>query len=115
MRSSQHWRAPYLWVEDLPQAERAMWRSASVSEQSLPPELVSQAEAAARLGVSVDTVKRWRKSGRLTGHRGQDGRGRRWLVELPADLGEVARSLASDGASARVTSTSSASVSIPSG
>ncbi len=43
-------------------------------------------EAAARLGVSTDTVRRRLKSGELAGERQPAPRGFVWLVELPSDV-----------------------------
>ncbi len=40
-------------------------------------------EAAARLGVSPDTIRRRLKSGELAGHREQTPQGFTWLVEVP--------------------------------
>lgn len=48
--------------------------------------LVDKAEAARRLGVSVDTVERRLKRGDLQGEQEQRGKGWRWLVEVPDDV-----------------------------
>jgi len=45
--------------------------------------LVDKAEAARRLGVSVDTVERRLKRGELTGQQEQRAKGWRWLIEVP--------------------------------
>jgi len=45
--------------------------------------LVDKAEAARRLGVSVDTVERRLKRGELQGKQEQRGKGWRWLIEVP--------------------------------
>jgi len=41
-------------------------------------------EAAERLGVSADTIKRRVKAGELVGHQKSTAQGFRWLVEVPA-------------------------------
>ncbi len=41
-------------------------------------------EAAERLGVSADTIKRRVKAGELVGHQKTTAQGFRWLVEVPA-------------------------------
>jgi len=48
--------------------------------------LVDKAEAARRLGVSVDTVERRLKRGDLQGQQEKRGAGWRWLVEVPDDV-----------------------------
>jgi len=48
--------------------------------------LVDKAEAARRLGVSVDTVERRLKRGDLQGQQEKRGKGWRWLVEVPDDV-----------------------------
>ena len=47
--------------------------------------LVDKAEAARRLGVSVDTVERRLKRGALQGQQEARGNGWRWLIEVPED------------------------------
>jgi len=47
--------------------------------------LVDKAEAARRLGVSVDTVERRLKRGELQGQQEQRAKGWRWLIEVPGD------------------------------
>ena len=47
--------------------------------------LVDKAEAARRLGVSVDTVERRLKRGDLQGQQEARGNGWRWLIEVPED------------------------------
>ena len=49
------------------------------------PELVSINEAAERLGVSVDTIRRRLKSGDLAGEKVKSAQGFAWRIELPAD------------------------------
>ena len=41
-------------------------------------------EAAERLGVSADTIKRRMKAGELVGHQKSTAQGFRWLVDVPA-------------------------------
>jgi len=50
-------------------------------------ETVSIGEAASRLGVSADTVRRRIGKGTLTGHQEPTAQGYRWKVELPEDQG----------------------------
>jgi excisionase family DNA binding protein len=45
-------------------------------------------EAAARLGVSQDTVKRRLKRGELVGHREPRPQGHTWLIELPDETAQ---------------------------
>jgi len=47
--------------------------------------LVDKAEAARRLGVSIDTVERRLKRGELQGQQEQRAKGWRWLIEVPGD------------------------------
>jgi len=47
--------------------------------------LVDKAEAARRLGVSIDTVERRLKRGELQGQQEQRGKGWRWLIEVSGD------------------------------
>jgi len=47
--------------------------------------LVDKAEAARRLGISVDTVERRLKRGDLQGQQERRGNRWRWLVEVPGD------------------------------
>jgi len=49
-------------------------------------ELVTIKEAAARLGVSEDTIKRRLKRGELHGEKQERPQGFTWLIELPDDL-----------------------------
>mgnify|MGYP000538825339 CR=1 FL=1 len=48
-------------------------------------ERVSISEAAERLGVSVDTIRRRLKSGELTGEKVKSPQGFAWRVDLPVD------------------------------
>lgn len=64
-------------------------------------------EAAAILGVSDDTLRRWVEADRVTAGRGSDGR----TQIQGADLAVLARTLADDGADAPGTATRSAAVS----
>jgi len=64
-------------------------------------ERVSIKEAAERLGVSADTIRRRLKSGELAGEREKTPQGFVWRVELPQDApGEPASAEASPGATA---------------
>lgn len=55
-------------------------------------------EAAARLGVSTDTVRRRLKRGELMGERQPAPRGFVWLVELPGDAQPITASVEMTGA-----------------
>ncbi len=55
-----------------------------VADTGAGTEWLPMDEAADRLGVSVDTVKRRRKAGQLRGQHEQTPSGYRWLVEVPA-------------------------------
>ncbi len=47
--------------------------------------LVDKAEAARRLGVSIDTIERRLKRGELQGQQEQRAKGWRWLIEVPGN------------------------------
>jgi hypothetical protein len=51
-------------------------------------ELVTMAEAARRLDVTVETVKRRLRRGELQGHKQPRPQGFTWLVEMPEDTGD---------------------------
>jgi DNA-binding transcriptional MerR regulator len=51
--------------------------------QGLDVELLTIAEAAQRLGVSIDTIHRRLRRGQLSGHRQPTPQGFTWLVEIP--------------------------------
>lgn len=53
------------------------------------PELVPIAEAARRLGVSADTVRRRLKRGELEGEQHPTAQGFTWLVAMPAGSGAI--------------------------
>lgn len=48
---------------------------------------MTMAQAAKRLGVSVDTIRRRVRSGELEAHKESTPQGFRWLVVLPSDAG----------------------------
>jgi hypothetical protein len=51
-------------------------------------ELVTMAEAARRLDVTVETVKRRLQRGELQGHKQPRPQGFTWLIEMPEDTGD---------------------------
>jgi len=53
-------------------------------------ETVSIGDAATRLGISADTVRRRIGKGTLTGHQERTAQGFRWQVELPDTNGQEA-------------------------
>lgn len=57
-------------------------------------ELVTLAEAAHRLGVSVDTVRRRLHKGELKGEQQARPQGFIWLIEMPDETGQPSRSSA---------------------
>jgi DNA-binding transcriptional MerR regulator len=54
--------------------------------RGLDVELLTIAEAAQRLGVSIDTIHRRLRRGQLSGHRQPTPQGFTWLVEIPVGL-----------------------------
>ncbi|MCG7596302.1 helix-turn-helix domain-containing protein [Mycobacterium sp. PSTR-4-N] len=57
---------------------------------AIPDELLPPAQSAQLIGVSVDTLKRWEKSGRITAVRTPTGHRRFWRSDVLALLtGEV--------------------------
>lgn len=62
------------------------------------PELVPIAEAARRLGVSADTVRRRLKRGELEGEQHPTAQGFTWLVAMPAGSGAAEGAPAEEGA-----------------
>jgi hypothetical protein len=57
-------------------------------------ELVTLAEAAHRLGVSVDTVRRRLQKGELKGEQQARPQGFIWLIEMPEETGQPSNSSA---------------------